>query len=544
MWLDSENFSHIETKSQGFMRRLFIKTSIFILLIVGGVSYFWTPALYSLILFLPPIFLGISDISQKRQAIRRNFPVLGHFRYLLEEIRPEIQQYFIETNEDGMPFSREARSLIYQRAKKVRDTIPFGTQRNLYANGTEWINHSFVATHPRKEETRVKIGGKDCKKPYLSSLINISAMSYGSLSKNAVLALNKGAQMGGFAHNTGEGGITPHHRQNGGDLIWQIGTSYFGCRNPDGSFNLKKFTEKSQEEQVKMIEIKISQGAKPGHGGILPGSKVTAEIARIRDVEIGKDVISPPSHSVFSNPIELTEWITTLREASGGKPVGIKVCIGKRREFFSICKAMVKTGVTPDYIAVDGAEGGTGAAPLEFSNSIGTPLSDALIFVHNALTGIGLRDQVKIIASGKISTGFHMATKIALGADLIYCARAMMFAVGCIQALRCNANNCPTGVATQNKELMAGLDIEDKSKRVKNFHCQTIRSFLEVLSAAGLNHPSELEPWHIQRRISAAIVKHYGEIYPYIENGSLLSDPIPSEYARAWAHSSAEKFSV
>ncbi len=526
------------------MRRVFIWSSIGVCLAIALLSQFWKAAPYLMIFFGPIILIGIRDCFNKRQAIKRNFPVIGHFRYLLEEIRPEIQQYFIENNEDGMPFSRESRSVVYQRAKKVRDTVPFGTQRNLYQIGTEWINHSFLPGHPTDDAQRIWIGSDECRQKYHASILNISAMSYGSLSQNAVLALNKGAKLGGFAQNTGEGGITPYHLEHGGDLIWQIGTGYFGCRTNDGNFDLEQFKEKSSLDAVKMIEVKISQGAKPGHGGILPGSKVTPEIAKIRGVEVGKDVISPPAHSAFSTPKELLQWIQKLREASGGKPVGFKICLGKRREFFSVCKAMIETNIVPDFIAVDGAEGGTGAAPLEFSNSIGTPLTDALIFVHNALVGIGKRNQVKIMASGKISTGFHIAQKIALGADLVYSARAMMFAIGCIQALRCNANNCPTGVATQDKELMAGLDVKDKSQRVANYHHQTLHSFLEVLSSAGLKNSSELEPWHIQRRVSADVVKHYGEIYDYLKEGALLHDPFPERYQRAWSHASADKFSV
>ncbi|MEK7690787.1 MAG: FMN-binding glutamate synthase family protein, partial [Bdellovibrionota bacterium] len=468
--------------------------------------------------------------------------LLGHFRYLLEEIRPEVQQYFIENNEDGMPFSREARNVVYQRAKGALDTIPFGTQHDVYKVGYEWINHSLMPKTPQHVEPRVLVGGKHCKQPYSSSRLNISAMSYGALSQRAVLALNEGAKIGGFAHNTGEGGLSPYHRKPGGDIVWQIGTGYFGCRDQQGKFNPKLFKETAAFPTVKMIEIKLSQGAKPGHGGILPGKKVTREIAEIRGVEMGKDVVSPPAHSAFSSPMELLAFIQKLRDLSDGKPVGFKLCLGKRREFFALCKAMKETGITPDFITVDGGEGGTGAAPLEFSNSIGTPLNDALIFVHNALVGTELRDQIKVIASGKVTTGFHIAAKLALGADLCNSARGMLFALGCIQALRCNSNTCPTGIATQRPDLVRGLDVEDKAQRVARFQDGTIHSFLDVIAAAGLTHPSELRPWHIQRRVSSYEVRHYGEIYPYLDPGALLSPESHKDYRRAWENATSAAF--
>lgn len=524
------------------MRKIFIRVSILVLVSLGFFSWFWPMTAYAFLVVVPIIFVGICDMTQTRHSIRRNFPVIGHFRYLLESIRPEIQQYFIELNDAGMPFSREHRSVIYQRAKKELDTVPFGTQLDVYRAGYEWINHSIVPKHKPNVVPRVLLGGTTCKQPYSASLLNISAMSFGALSKNAIMALNKGAKIGGFAHNTGEGGISPFHLEHGGDLIWQIGTGYFGCRTKDGNFDLEKFKENAARPSVKVIELKLSQGAKPGHGGILPGKKVTPLIAQIRGVEMGKDVISPPAHTAFSTPIELLEFLTKLREASGGKPVGFKLCVGKRREFFAICKAMIKTGLHPDYISIDGAEGGTGAAPLEFSNSLGTPLREGLIFVHNALVGTRLRSKIKIAAAGKIATGFSMAQTIALGADYCYSARAMMFAVGCIQALRCNNNTCPAGVASQDPELVAGLHVEDKAPRVAQFHAATLDSFLEVISAAGLTHPSQLRPWHIQRRVSISEVKHYAEIYPYIQDGDLLERRVPDFYSHAWDHATAETF--
>ena len=461
----------------------------------------------------------------------------------MELIRPEINQYFIESNWDGMPFNRERRSVVYQRAKGQLDTIPFGTQSNVYADDYEWINHSLVPKPVLKEEPRVKVGGKACQKPYLASLFNISAMSYGSLSKNAILALNRGAKIGGFYHNTGEGGLSPYHLEPGGDVTWQIGTGYFGCRSKDGKFNPEEFQKRATLPNVKMIEIKLSQGAKPGHGGILPAKKLTPEIVEIRGVEPGKDVLSPPAHSAFSTPEGLLTFVQKLRELSGGKPIGFKLCVGEPREFLSIIKAMLKTGILPDFITVDGAEGGTGAAPLEFSNSVGTPLNEGLTLVHNALVGSNLRDQIRIIAAGKITTGFNMVSKLALGADICNSARGMMFALGCIQALRCNNNTCPTGVATQDPELVQGLVVPDKAQRVANFHKATIHSFLEVIAAAGLSHPTEVRPWHIQRRVSPMQVCNYSEIYGRIEPGSLLNSTAPAPFSRPWTEASAQSFS-
>ena len=524
------------------MRNQFFIVSALLFILVGVGSYLWHPIAF-LFGFLVPLFLlGLADIFQSQHTVRRNFPVIGHGRYLLEKIRPEINQYFIESNLDGRPFSRERRSVIYQRSKNVTDTVPFGTQDDVYREGYEWINHSLIPAPLMHTDPRVRIGGDRCKQPYDASLFNISAMSYGALSKNAILALNLGAKNRGFYHNTGEGGLSPYHQEGGGDLVWQIGTGYFGARDKVGNFSAQEFQKRAILPQVRMIEIKLSQGAKPGHGGILPARKVTAEIAAIRGVEIGKDVLSPPSHSAFSTPIELLQFVDQLRELSGGKPVGFKLCLGKRREFFSICKAMLETGLLPDFINIDGGEGGTGAAPLEFSNSVGTPLNDGLIFVHNALVGLGLRKKIRVICAGKISTGFNLASKFALGADICNSARGMMFALGCIQALRCNSNDCPTGVATQNPSLMKGLDVGNKADRVASFHKNTLHSFLEVIAAAGLKDPTELRPWHIQRRVNSTDVKHYGEIYTYLEPGALLGPDIPEGYRRPWKAAAAHTF--
>ncbi|MBC7385084.1 MAG: FMN-binding glutamate synthase family protein [Cryobacterium sp.] len=524
------------------MRKFFICSAVTILVLIGISSFFEPRILWTLVFFGPLILLGVQDMRQTRHAIRRNFPLLGHGRYFLEMLRPEINQYFVESNIDGRPFNRNKRSMIYQRAKGEVDTLPFGTQLNVYEEGYEWINHSIVPKTPSREVPRVLIGGPLCKKPYSASLFNISAMSYGSLSKNAVLALNEGARLGGFYHNTGEGGLSSYHLEKGGDICWQIGTGYFGCRDEKGSFSSEKFKERAHLGQVKLIEIKLSQGAKPGHGGILPAGKVTLEISKIRGVPMGEDVISPPAHSAFSTPIELLQFVQRLRELSGGKPVGFKLCLGKKREFMAICKAMIETKILPDFITVDGAEGGTGAAPQEFSDSVGTPLNEALIYIHNCLVGLGLRQDIRIIVSGKISTGFNIAQKLALGADLCNAARGMMFAIGCIQALRCNTNECPTGVATQNPDLVKGLVVGDKAPRVARYHKTTLHSFLDVLGAAGLSEPSELRPWHIQRRVDSVTVKHYGEIYRYAEPNSILNGEIASEYSRAWSAAAADSF--
>jgi len=486
--------------------------------------------------------IGVWDTRQRTHAVLRNFPVIGHLRYVLERIRPEINQYFIESNTDGAPFNRELRSLVYQRAKGELDTLPFGTQRDVYEVGYEWIAHSILARPPALQPPRVVIGATTCAQPYSSALLNVSAMSFGSLSPNAILALNQGARAGGFAHNTGEGGISEYHLRPGGDLIWQIGTGYFGCRAPDGRFDLERFRENATRPAVRMVEIKLSQGAKPGHGGILPAAKLTAEIARIRGVPLGHDVISPPAHSAFRTPEELLAFVQRLRQASGGKPVGIKLCIGSHSEFMALCKAMVRRKEQPDYVAVDGGEGGTGAAPLEFSNSVGSPLVEGLVFVHNCLVGFGLRERVRVVAAGKVASGFHMVQKIALGADVCAAARPMMLALGCIQARRCNSNDCPTGVATQKASLVAGLDVDDKAQRVRRFQHETVASFLELIGAAGLEHPDQLGPRHVLRRVAPAEVRSYLELYPFIERGAFLFEPVPEAYEAAWRAASPDSF--
>ncbi len=518
------------------VREYFIIISIVVTLGIFAIANFWPSILWAFIIVAPLILMGIYDLIQKKHTIRRNFPVLGRFRYVLESIRPEIMQYFVETDTEGRPINRILRSLVYSRAKGENDTVPFGTQLNLYRSGYEWLEHSMFAKNNPKEIgkfPRLLIGGKDCTQPYSSSLLNISAMSFGSLSTNAVLALNKGAKMGGFAHNTGEGGISEYHLKYGGDLIWQVGTGYFGCRNDDGTFNEATYKTNAQRPEVKMIELKLSQGAKPGHGGILPAIKNTPEIAKIRHVKPGIALHSPPSHSAFSDPMEFMHFIKKLRELSGGKPVGFKLCLGRKQEFMDICEAMIATGIQPDFISVDGGEGGTGAAPVEFSNSMGMPLREGLVFVHDTLIGYGLRKDIKVIVAGKIITGFHVARAIALGADGCNSARAMMLSIGCIQALQCNNNTCPVGVATQNKSLVKGLVVEDKAPRAEKYHNATIQSFLELISAAGLNGPHELDRSHISKRVGSFDIKTYDEIYPYLEENCLLHEnTIPEEYQR------------
>lgn len=527
---------------RGYQR--FIKFAIGSILINVLGAIFWSPMiLWSLVVLGPPLFIGCVDLLQTKSSIRRNFPFLGNFRFILEDLGPELHQYFVENDQEGRPFNREQRSVVYQRAKRQRDTRPFGTQMDTYETGYEWINHSIRPLESEETVSRVTVGGPDCKLPYSASIFNISAMSYGSLSDAAVLALNGGAKLGNFAHNTGEGGISSHHLKPGGDLIWQIGTGYFGCRDERGNFDPKRFADKSQMPSVKMVEIKISQGAKPGHGGILPGVKVTKEIAEVRGVEVGKDILSPGAHSAFGTPIELCHYIQQLRELSGGKPIGFKICVGKRREFMCIAKAFVKTGITPDFITVDGGEGGTGAAPVEFSNRLGCPLKEALIFVHNVLVGFGVRDRIRINASGRIITGFDLLSKLCIGADICSSARGMMFALGCIQALKCNSNECPTGVATQDPYLVRGLVATQKQHRVHHFHKKTVDAAKELLGAMGLNQTSQTRPWHLMRRTGPSEVKHYGEIFEYLEEGVLLDESTtPESFLRPLKAASAESF--
>jgi glutamate synthase domain-containing protein 2 len=486
------------------------------------------------------VIVGIHDLIQTRHAILRNYPIIGHLRFFFEKIRPEMRQYFFEGDTDGRPFPRERRAIVYQRAKRELDKKPFGTQGDVYAEGHEWMLHSIAPAPVTKELFRVMIGGPHCTQPYSASVLNISAMSYGALSANAIRALNLGAQMGNFAHDTGEGSVSPYHREAGGDLIWEIGSGYFGCRNADGTFNEDNFTATARDPQIKMIEIKISQGAKPGHGGVLPAAKVTPEIAVIRGVEIGKDCISPAAHSAFSTPKELVQFIARLRKLSGGKPVGFKLCIGHRTEFLAICKAMIELEDAPDFIVVDGKEGGTGAAPAEFIDNIGMPLRDGLAFVNAALIGVGLRDQIKIGCAGKIITGFDMARAFALGADWCNVARGFMFAVGCIQAQSCHTGHCPTGVTTQDPMRQRAIVVPSKAQRVKSFHHETIKSLAEMLAAAGMHSPEDLKPQHILRRVGDGRILSLADLHPFIEPGALLRGG--GIYGDLWANATAEQF--
>jgi glutamate synthase domain-containing protein 2 len=468
--------------------------------------------------------VGIRDVIQTRHSILRNYPVLGHMRFMFEGIRPEIRQYLIESDNDELPFSRDDRSLVYQRAKGVEDKRPFGTRARVYEAGYEWITHSVQPKHIADTDFRVQVGGPDCRQPYDASIYNISAMSFGALSANAILALNKGARTGGFAHDTGEGGISRYHREGGGDLIWEIGSGYFGCRAKDGGFDPDRFAEQAADPQVRMIEIKLSQGAKPGHGGVLPAAKVTPEIAAARGVPMGTDCVSPASHSAFSTPLEFMAFIARLRDLSNGKPVGFKLCIGHRREFMCMVKAMLETGITPDFIVVDGKEGGTGAAPLEFANHMGMPLVEGLTFTHNTLRGAGLRDRIRIGASGKLITAFDIAKAFALGADWANSARGYMFAIGCIQAQACHTNHCPVGVATQDPLRARALVVTDKTQRVVNFHANTLKALGELTGAAGLDHPSGFMPHHLIMRETDRDMVTGDEVYPYLPEGFLLRD--------------------
>ena len=487
---------------------------------------------------------GLFDLIQTRSSLRRNYPVSSYVRFLVENFRPEIRQYLIEGDKDKVPFSREQRAIVYQRSKKALETRPFGTQLALYRSGYEWINHSLAPTALESHDFRIRIGTEQCSQPYSASVFNISAMSFGALSANAVLALNEGARRGGFYHDTGEGSISRWHRRNQGDLVWEIGSGYFGCRDAQGRFDLDRFRENAASEQVRMIEVKLSQGAKPGQGGILPGPKVSAEIAEARGVPEGVDCLSPARHSAFDTPIGLLQFIDTLRRESGGKPTGFKLAIGHPWEWFGIAKAIHATGILPDFIVVDGGEGGTGAAPLEFTDHVGVPLREALMLVHNTLVGLGLRQEIRIGAAGRIITGFDLARVIALGADWGNSARGFMFALGCIQARKCHTGTCPTGITTQDPKRQKALDVADKSARVHNFHEGTLEALKELLAAAGLKHPDELGPEHIIRRVSEHEVRSLQALHAWLKPGELLDGtPEHAVFRRFWNSATPESFS-
>ncbi|MEG0919868.1 MAG: FMN-binding glutamate synthase family protein [Comamonas sp.] len=518
-------------------------------LVMDGSLWWWIAVVVGATLTV----VGLRDLRQTRHSILRNYPVIGHMRFFLEFIRPEIRQYFIESETESLPFSRAERSLVYQRAKGEPDNRPFGTLIDVSARGYEWINHSMAPTKLSGHDFRVWIGGSPdaasksvspCTQPYHASIFNISAMSFGALSANAVLALNKGAKIGGFAHDTGEGSISRYHREHGGDLIWEIGSGYFGCRNDDGTFNEEKFIANATSPQVKMVELKLSQGAKPGHGGVLPGAKVTPEIAAARGVPVGVDCISPSSHNAFSTPEEMMHFIAKLRTLSGGKPVGFKFCLGHPWEWFGIVKAMMKTGITPDYIVVDGAEGGTGAAPVEFTDHVGVPLQEGLLLVHNTLIGVNLRDRIKLGAAGKVITAFDIARMMALGADWCNAGRGFMMALGCIQAQTCHSGHCPTGVTTQDPARQQALVVPDKASRVAQFHKSTMHALQEMVQAAGLSHPCDFDAHHIVRRINDNEVRLLSNLLLRVRPGALLDD-LPhqnSVFRLYWPLAQAESF--
>ncbi len=506
----------------------------------GGAGWYWPLGIFGAL-----ALSGLVDITQRRSSLRRNYPVASYVRFLVESFRPEIRQYLIEDDDDEVPFSRVQRAIVYQRAKGVLETRPFGTQLKPYAAGYEWINHSLQPAEIASHDFRIRIGGALCSQPYSASVFNISAMSFGALSANAVLALNAGAKRGGFYHDTGEGSISRWHRQHGGDLVWEIGSGYFGCRDARGNFDLERFRTNAADPQVKMIEIKLSQGAKPGQGGILPAPKVSEEIAEARGVPMGEDCLSPASHSAFEGPRGLLEFVQTLREASGGKPTGFKLAIGHPWEWFSIAKAMHETGILPDFIVVDGGEGGTGAAPLEFIDHVGLPLREGLMLVHNTLVGLDLRDRIRVGAAGKIITGFDLARVLALGADWGNAARGFMFALGCIQAMKCHTGTCPTGITTQDPKRQKALDVPDKTERVARFHDGTLRALGELLAAAGLEHPDQLGPEHVIRRVSSTEIRSLAALHAWLEPGELLGGRSRhAVFQRFWEEASSEAFKV
>lgn len=500
-------------------------------------DWWWGVAVAALL-----VALGVWDLAQRRSTLRRNYPILAHFRYGLESIGPEIRQYFVQSDLDEVPFSRQQRALVYQRAKQEMDVVPFGTLRSAYAVDYEWINHSLAPSHIDSHDFRVVIGG-GCARPYSASVFNISAMSFGALSANAIRALNEGARRGNFYHDTGEGSISPYHREHGGDLVWEIGSGYFGCRDEAGRFSEERFVANAGIEQVRMIEVKLSQGAKPGHGGVLPAAKVSPEIAQTRGVPTGVDCISPAAHSAFSTPVGLLQFVARLRELSGGKPTGFKLAIGHPWEWFGIAKAMQETGLLPDFIVVDGAEGGTGAAPSEFVDHVGVPMHEALMLVHNTLVGLDLRDRVRIGAAGKITSAFDIARTLAMGADWCNAGRGFMFALGCIQSLSCHNDRCPTGIATQDPRRWRHLDMPDKAGRVQRFHENTLKALRELLCAAGLDDPAQLGPEHIIRRVSPVEIRSLASLYHFLEPGELLRTvPTHAVFHDYWADARSDSF--
>jgi glutamate synthase domain-containing protein 2 len=524
--------------------RFFVLVAIAGLLVLAGVAALAGGGPVSIagaVLLALLLVVAVHDVVQRRHSILRNYPVAGHLRFLFEAIRPEMQQYFIERNYDGRPYDRDTRNVIYERAKGIHGEQAFGTERDVNEPGHEWLLHTTAALDPAGDPPRVRVGGPDCTQPYDMALLNVSAMSFGALSANAIRALNGGAKLGGFAHDTGEGGLTKYHLENGGDLIWEIGSGYFGARTKDGDFDPEMFAEKAAHEQVKCVSLKLSQGAKPGIGGVLPASKVSAEIAEARGVPKGEKCVSPAHHRVFSTPRELVGFVARMRELAGGKPTGIKLCVGARHEFLAICKAMVAEGITPDFIVVDGAEGGTGAAPQEYEDHVGTPLTEGLMIVHNALVGCGLRDRIRVGASGKVATGSDIIKRIAQGADYTNAARAMMMAAGCIQAQRCHTNTCPVGVTTQNPRRARALNVPDKTQRVYRFQQATVAQAQQIMGSMGLRGPAEIEPWMLMQRVDESTTRSYAELYEWLKPGELLHAP-PRSWASDWRRADPDSF--
>jgi glutamate synthase domain-containing protein 2 len=519
--------------------RFFIP-ALLVFLAIGAAA--WPPARWTLILLIPLVALTVWDFFQRRHALRRNYPLVARVRWIMEDLRPYLRSYVVESNLDGRPFNHDARSLIYARAKGELDTHPFGTELDVYSEEYEWLAHSMAPNAAAAEQWRVTVGEGRCKQPYSAALLNISAMSFGSLSANAIMALNKGAAAGGFYHDTGEGGVSRYHRTYGGDLVWEIGSGYFGCRDSTGRFDPARFADMAQIDQVRMIEIKLSQGAKPGHGGVLPGAKVSAEIAAARGVAVGEDCVSPAAHSAFSTPVELLEWADRLRELAGGKPVGIKLCVGHAHEVFALTKAMLETGLRLDFITVDGAEGGTGTAPVELSNRVGMPLREGLILMRNALVGTGLKQDIRLAAAGKVHSGAGMAVNFALGADWCNAARAFMFALGCVQSMRCHTDTCPTGIATQDPTRQRGLVVPNKAERVARFQRQTLNGLREIVVAMGLDNPWQIGPDHLSERVNSTRSDSIDRIYPFLEEGQLLAAPDSTPYGLQWARARPDSF--
>ena len=525
--------------SRYFVLQIVIGLTALFAVLAFAVGAVWA---WPLVVLVPLVLVGAFDLTQTHHAILRNYPIIGHIRFMLEAVRPELRQYLIEDERDPVPFSRDQRALVYQRAKDVLDAQPFGTVKNVNAPGYGWISHSIRPLTIDDHDFRIRIGGAHCAKPYDASVFNISGTSFGAVSGHAIMALNKGASLGGFAHDTGEGSISPYHRRFGGDIIWQVASGYFGCRTPEGKFDADRFREQAVSPQVKMIEVKLSQGAKPGHGGVLPKAKITEEIAETRGVSRDRDCVSPARHSAFSTPLELIGFIAKLRELSGGKPVGLKMAIGHRYEFLAIVKAMLATGDGPDFIVIDGGEGGTGAAPAELSNHVGLPLTLGLSFAESALVGAGVRDRLKLGASGKLVSGFDLCRAFAMGADYALSARDFMFAIGCIQSRSCHTNRCPTGVATQDPLRQRALVVDDKAERVANFHRNTLRALAELLGAAGLAHPSDFMPWHLHVRDESGNILRGDQFYPRPAFGALIDGDAPPTLVQEWRLAQAESF--